>query len=325
MQEELLQNTSVVTEEENIDDLFKLVELDERESEHIAAEPYSYWKSVLRVFIKKPAAIISLVSLIILIIGVVFIPMFVPEGYLSEYENLAIKNQAPSIAHIWGTDLIGRDVFFLCWIGAGKSLGLALISSFIVLFIGTIFGLIWGFFKKLDRLFIEIYNLFVNIPSLLIYMLLSTIFSSAFPTLAVEVRLIVALTLTGWIGLARFVRNQVIIITNREYNVASQTLATPPHRIMFKNLLPFILSVIITDFSLTIPGMISSEVSMSYFGVGLPSTDISIGALLEVGRKNFTLYPWQLLYPALLLALIIFIFFLMGLALTDALDPKKHR
>ena len=252
MQEELLNNTSVVAEEENLDDLFKLVELDERESEHIAAEPYSYWKSVLRVFIKKPAAIISLVSLIILILGITIIPNIVPAGYLSEYENIAIKNQGPSMEHIWGTDLIGRDIFFLCWIGAQKSLGLALISSFIVLIIGTVFGLIWGFFKKLDRLFIEIYNLFVNIPSLLIYMLLSTIFTSAFPTVAVEVRLVVALTLTGWIGLARFVRNQVIIINNREYNVASQTLATPPHRIMFKNLLPFILSVIITDFSLTI-------------------------------------------------------------------------
>jgi oligopeptide transport system permease protein len=94
---------------------------------------------------------------------------------------------------------------------------------------------------------------------------------------------------------------------------------------MMRNLLPYILSVVITDASLIIPGLISSEVSMSYFGVGLPSASISIGALLELGRTKFELYPFQLLAPAGLLAFIIFTFFLLGLALTDALDPKKHR
>ncbi len=307
----------------NEESLFKFVELDEFKSEHLKSEPYSYWKSVAVTFIKKPAAIVSIISLILLLAGILIIPIYTPDGYLQF--NLAIKDLAPSAEHLWGTDATGRDLFFMTWVGAGKSLSLALISSTLIVLIGTIIGLIWGFFKKLDPFFIELYNLIANIPALLLYMLLSYVFQQAFPGMPPEVRLIVSLTIASWIGLARFVRNQTIIITNREYNLASKALGTPPGRIMTKNLLPYLLSVIITQASLIIPGMISSEVAMSFFGVGLPSNAISIGALLDLGRRNFNVYPFQLLAPAGLLSFIIFTFFLFGLALTDALDPKKHR
>lgn len=304
-------------------DLFVLVPIDETESERLTSEPYSYWRSVFRSFIRKPSAIVALVSLVFLVAGIIIIPMYTPENYFALDTDLA--NILPNWDHLWGTDLVGRDLFFMTWTAAGKSLGLALISASIIIVVGTTMGLIWGFFRHLDPIFIELNNLVANIPSLLIYMLLAYVFTQAFPTWPVEIRLIISLTLTSWLGLARFVRNQVLIINNREYNIASKTLGTPPSRIMFRNLLPYILSVVITDASLIIPGLISSEVSMSYFGVGLPSGSISIGALLELGRYKFELYPFQLLAPAGLLAFIIFTFFLLGLALTDALDPKKHR
>ena len=332
---ELNINNTQTIESDGLDDLFVRVELDEEESEHIAAEPYSYWKSVFRVFIRKPSAIIALSVLALLILGIIFIPMF---AYGPVYDeagniitadafnfNLDIKNLAPSAQHLWGTDNVGRDLFFITWKGAGKSLLLALASSFIILILGTLFGLFWGYMKKLDWLFIELYNLVTNIPSLLIYMLLSIVFSTSLVGVPVEVRLVLSLTMVGWLGLALLIRNQVLIIDNREYNVASKTLGTPAGRIMFRNYLPYILGVIITEFSLLIPGMISSEVSLSYFGVGLVSDDISIGAILQNGIAKFSDYPWQLLAPAFLLAVIIFIFFLLGTALSDALDPKKHR
>lgn len=333
--EELKLDNTQVKKSDGLDDLFYRVELNEEESEHIAAEPYSYWKSVFRVFIRKPSAIIALSVLALLILGIIIIPLF---AYGPTYDeagniivadafnfNLDIKNLAPSAEHWWGTDNVGRDLFFITWQGAGKSLILAAISSIIILIIGTIFGLFWGYMKKLDWLFIELYNLVTNIPSLLIYMLLSIVFSTSLTGVPVEVRLVLSLTLVGWLGLALLIRNQVLIIDNREYNVASKTLGTPGVRIMFRNYLPYILGVIITEFSLLMPGMISSEVSLSYFGVGLVSDDISIGAILQNGIAKYSLYPWQLLAPAFLLAIIIFVFFLMGTALSDALDPKKHR
>ncbi len=320
---ELKQENLQTTVNDGLDDLFYRVELDEEESEHLAAEPYSYWKSVFKVFIKKPSAIIGLSTLALLIIGIIFIPLFAYEGAFSF--NLDIKDLAPSAEHLWGTDNVGRDLFFISWAGAGKSLYLAIISSVIILIVGTLFGLFWGYMKKLDAIFIEFYNLITNIPSLLVYMLLAIVFSTSLSNVPVEVRLVLSLTMVGWLGLALLIRNQVLIIDNREYNVASKTLGTPGIRIMFRNYLPYILGVIITEFSLLMPGMVSSEVSLSYFGVGLASDDISIGAILQNGIAKFSIYPWQLLAPAFLLAVIIFIFFLLGTALSDALDPKKHR
>ncbi len=310
-------------ENDGLDDLFVSVPLSETESEHIATEPYSYWKSVFRVFIRKPAAIISLSLLGLLLLSIIIVPLCMPQGYLdvSHFD----QNVAPNSVNIWGTDALGRDLFFGIFVSTRKSLWLALIESFIVISVGTIFGLIWGFFRRLDPLFIELYNLIVNIPSLLVYILLATVFTNILPDGSEELRLIISLCITGWIGEAYVIRNQVLIISNREYNIASKTLATPPRRIMSKNLLPFLLAIIITNLSLTIPGMISSEVSMSYFGVGLSSKTLCLGALLDQGDKRFDLYYWELLWPALALGLIILIFFLMGMALSDALDPKKHR
>ena len=302
---------------------FKRVPLSEEESEHLASEPYSYWKSVMRVFLKKSSARIGLAVGAIVLFCTIFLPLVAPDSAF--LKNAGTMNQGPSSSYWFGTDAQGRDLFFCCWKGLGKSMQLALICSAINISIGTILGLCWGFFRRIDRIMIEIYNLISNIPSLLLYMLLSVIVSSVFPTWKPETKLIIALCLFGWLGVSLFVRNFTLIITNREYNVASKTLGSSPWRIMFKNLLPFLLGVIITEISLMIPGMISSEVSLSYFGFGLPSNAISIGAILELGRTEFTNYPWQLLWPGGMLAVVIFIFYLLGLSLSDSLDPKKHR
>ncbi len=310
-------------DEINEDELFVRVQLNEEESEHIAAEPYSYWKSVLRAFWKKPSAKIGIIFFILLVAGAIFIPLFAPTGAFTK--KISIANKEPSWQYLFGTDNIGRQLWYCCWQGLGKSLLLALVISAINIVIGTLVGLAWGFFRKLDPIMIEIYNLFSNIPSLLLYMLLAYIFAQAFPLASRETKFILTLCLFGWIGVALFIRNQTIIITNREYNVASITLGTPSRRIMTKNLLPHLLAVIITNLSLSIPGVISSEVALTFFGVGLDNQGITIGALLENGRKQFPMKAWQMLFPSLILALVIFTFYLLGLALSDALDPRKHR
>ena len=315
-------------------DLFVLGEINEEESEHLASEPYSYWKSVFNSFIKKPSAIIGLVTLGIFILLTIFVPFFAPaeayETHVTEAQYIAsgnryISDMAPSASVLFGTDRIGRDLFFCCWKGAGLSLLLAISSSAILLVIGTFVGLAWGYLRKLDRLFIEIYNVISNIPSLLLYMLLAIVIRESAPQIPLEVRLIISLSILGWVGLALFIRNQTLIISNREYNVASKTLGTPPLRIMTRNFLPYLLAVIITEASLLIPGMVSSEVTMSYFGLGLGKSAISLGAILNLGIAKFDQCWWELFFPAFLLGWIIFSFYLLGMALSDALDPKTHR
>ena len=317
---------STLTEEftqEELAELFTTVELDETKSEHLSVEPYSYWKSVFRVFLKKPSAIIAITTFILLLIGCIVIPMFATqEAYDGIFAN---NNLGPSKEYLFGTDLIGRDLWYVCWKATGTSLIYALRATLINVGVGVVIGFIWGYFRKLDRIFIEIYNFIANVPSMLVYMLLSYVFVQKFPDLANDVRLTICLCLTGWLGMARFIRNQVIIITNREYNVASITLGTPARRIITRNLLPYILAVIVTETALIIPSMVSSEVALSYFGLGLPSKSISIGAVLNAGIEKFGVYNNQLLFPALMLGIIIFVFFLLGTALSDALDPKTHR
>ena len=327
MADEMILNNNVnqVAEEENLDALFKPVKINETESEHLAAEPYSYWKSVFRVFIKKPAARIAFICLIAIILCAIIIPIFAPYAPGFRFGDPDQMNKGPSINHWWGTDIMGRDLFFGIFISLGKSMIMALVVSAIEIVIGTLVGLAWGFFRRLDPIMIEIYNLISNVPSLLLFMLIATVFKTAFPEVTQEARFVIALTIFGWIGISLFIRNQTIIITNREYNIASKTLGTPSSRIMIKNLLPYLLSVIITELSLLIPGVVSSEVSMTYFGVGLDTKGFTIGALLENGRQYFTQYPWQIIVPASMLAFIIFTFYLLGLALSDALDPRKHR
>ena len=327
MSDELVlnQNNDLQSKQLDEDSLFNLVKINETESEHLAAEPYSYWKSVFRVFIKKPSARISIVCLIALILSAIIIPLFATETPGCLVGSSATMDLKPSADHWFGTDAMGRDLFFGIFTALGKSLIMALIVSILNIVVGTVVGLAWGFFRKIDPIMIEIYNLISNIPSLLLYMLLVVVFSNAFPDIPAEGRFIFALCLFGWLGVSLFIRNQTIIITNREYNIASKTLGTPGTRIMFKNLLPYILSVIITELSLLIPGVVSSEVSMTYFGVGLDTKGFTVGAILELGRTFFTIRPWQLIVPAGMLAFIIFIFYLLGLALSDALDPKKHR
>ena len=126
----------------NEDDLFVLVEIDVLKSEQIKSEPYSYFKSVFAAFLRKPAAWIAMITMFLMVLGVIIIPMLTPEGFF-DY-NVNERNIRPNSLHLWGTDAVGRDLFYMVWSGARKSLVLALINSGIVVLLGTIFGLIWG-------------------------------------------------------------------------------------------------------------------------------------------------------------------------------------
>ncbi len=132
--------------------------------------------------------------------------------------------------------------------------------------------------------------------------------------------------LTGWLGMARFVRNQIVIIRDREYNLASRCLGTPTHRIIMKNVLPYLVSVIVMRIALSIPGTIGWEVFLTYIGLGLPLETPSLGNLLNEGRRVMmsSSLRYQLLFPALVLSVITVSFYVLGNAFADAADPRNH-
>ena len=221
---------------------------------------------------------------------------------------------------IFGTNNIGQDLWARVWSGTRTSLWIGFVVGFFEALIGILVGILWGYVRALDRLITEIYNVLDNIPNTIILILISYIMRPGITTL------IFAMSLTRWLGMARFIRNQIVIIRDRDYNLASRCLGTGTWRIMFRNLLPYLVSVIMLRMALAIPGAIGSEVFITYIGLGLSVDTPSLGNLINEGRKLITSASlrYQLIFPAIVLSVITISFYIIGNAFADAADPKNH-
>lgn len=231
-----------------------------------------------------------------------------------------ISNHKPDSVFWFGTNSIGQDLWARMWSGTRTSLFIGMIVAVIEAVVGILAGLLWGYVRKLDFLFTEIYNILNNIPSTIILILASYVMRPSVQTI------IISMSITGWIGLARFIRNQVIIIRDRDFNLASRCLGTPTRRVIMKNLLPQMVSVVMLRMALAIPGAIGSEVFLAYIGLGLPIDTPSLGNLVNAGR-SLMMAPslrYQLIVPAIVLSIITICFYLVGNAFSDAADPKNH-
>ena len=186
--------------------------------------------------------------------------------------------------------------------------------------VGIMVGVLWGYIPWLDRPITEIYNVINNIPKTIILVLFTYIMRPSLSTM------IIAMCLTGWIGMARFVRNLTVIIRDREYNLASKCLGTPSSRIMSKNLLPHLVSVIMLRFALSIPQTIGYEVFLTYIGLGLPVSIPSLGNLINEGRALMMVpaLRYQLIFPSIIISIITISFYVMGNVFSDAADPRNH-
>jgi len=227
----------------------------------------------------------------------------------------------PSEYSFWfGTNNIGQDLWARVWSGTRTSLFIGFTVAFVEALVGILVGVLWGYVRKLDRLLTEVYNVIDNIPNTIILILISYIMKPSLQTL------IFAMCLTGWLGMARFIRNQIVIIRDRDYNLASRCLGTSTWRIILKNLLPYLVSVITLRMALSIPGAIGSEVFITYIGLGLPVDTPSLGNLINEGRKLITSASlrYQLIFPAIVLSIVTISFYIIGNAFADAADPKNH-
>ena len=252
------------------DELFAHVENSAADAEKITAPRYSYWRSVLRVFFKKKINIVILSILAVLIVFSFVYPMFsnydaTANVIVENGKNLnpsdAMDKYGHSIHWILGSGPAGESVFDKLWSGARISLSLAFVCAIINMTIGVIIGAIWGFSKRFDMIMTEVYNIVGNVPYILLISVVVMILSASFWSM------VFALTVTGWLGIAYFIRTQVIIIRDREYNLASRCLGTSNFRIAIKNILPFMVSVIVTLAATEIPSYISYEAFLSYIGL----------------------------------------------------------
>ncbi|MBG9981152.1 ABC transporter permease [Facklamia sp. DSM 111018] len=299
---------------------FQYVETSRKEAEKIDSPKYSYWESVWRTFRQNKVAMFFLVVMVLILLMSFIQPMF--SGYdpmdTSKINDLSARYVEPSAEHWFGTDADGQSLFDAVWAGSKTSLSIAFLATFITAVIGVTVGAFWGISQKVDVVMLEIYNIFANIPMLLIVMVLAYSLGSGFWNL------LFAMCLTSWIFTAYFIRVQVMIMRDREYNLASRTLGTPTKKMIFKNILPYLTSVIVTDLSRALPLFISTETFLSFIGVGLSSDIVSLGKLIQKYSTNIASKPYLFWIPVAVLALISISLYIVGQALADATDPKNH-
>ncbi len=298
--------------------LFSYTEYKAEVAEKIGYSEYSYWKSVWQNFLKRRSAVIM---------SCVFIALFLftfiagPIGHYSYSEIKPDKTKIfikPNGEYWFGTDNLGRDYWCQVWYATQTSIKLSILVAVGELVLGVTVGLVWGYVRRLDRFFTELYNILDNVPTIIYLTLIALMLGQNFWIL------VSALILFGWMGTARHVRNLVLIYRDREFNLASRCLGTPMHRILSRNILPQLISVIILRLALSIPGAIGYETTLSYLGLGLGVQTPSLGILLRNARSYFLDFPYLLVFPAVIVSLITVTFYLVGNAFSDACDPRNH-
>ena len=309
------------------EELFAPVDHSDLESEKITAPRYSYWHSVFRVFFKKKINIIVLAILGVLIAFTYLYPLFVEYDKFGNLMDATTKHLSPSAAierlgmsihWILGTGAAGQSTFDAVWFGSRISISLAFICAAINLSVGVVVGSIWGFSKKVEIVMQEVYNILANIPYILLIAVMVMLFKAGFWTM------VLALTITGWLGIAYFIRTQVVIIRDREYNLASKCLGTSTLKIAMKNILPFMTSVIVTLAATEIPSYISYEVFLAYIGMGM--SDMSLGRLIYESESAMLTPGWQFEFwsPVVVASIITIVLYVVGQNLGDASDPRTH-
>ena len=306
------------------EETFSFAEFDAENAERGGYSDYSYWKSTLRAFFKNKVAVFFLFVMVTVLLFT-FIQPYLPNQkdpllIHNDQWGLPLNNVAPCEEFWFGTNAIGQDLWARIWAGTRTSLFIGFAVALVEAVVGIAVGVLWGYLRKLDFFFTELYNVLDNIPQTLLLILISYVMNPGVSTI------IFALSLTGWLGMARFIRNQIIIIRDRDYNLASRCLGISTGRIIVKNLLPYLVSVITMRMALAIPSAIGNEVFVTYIGIGLPVDTPSLGNLIQTGRSLMTVASlrYQLFFPVLVLVLITTSFYLIGNAFADAADPKNH-
>lgn len=297
---------------------FERIDYDVTEAEKIAGESTSFWKDAWRRFKKNKLALFGVVVIILLaIMSFIGGPI---SGYNYYSNDLINSNKPPSAEHWFGTDNLGRDVFSRTWYGAKISLFIGLTAAFLDLIIGVIWGAFAGFFGgKVDEYMMRVADILYGVPYLLVVILLMVVMPPGLWTL------IIAMTITGWINMARIVRGQVMQLRSEEYVLAAQSLGASNGRIMFRHLVPNTLGPILVTLTLTIPNAIFTEAFLSYLGLGVQAPLASWGTMSSDALPYLAYQPYQLFFPAFFICLTMLAFNIIGDGMRDALDPKERK
>ncbi len=261
-------------------------------------------------------AVVGLGIVVFMIIVAIIGPMISPYTYAQQ--NLVEANQAPSAAHWFGTDTLGRDLCTRVLYGARISLAVGFVAATINLVIGVVYGGIAGYFGgRIDRIMMSIVDILYGIPLLLYVILLMVVLSPGLTSI------FIALGIAYWLTMARIVRSQIVKLKNEDYVLAARAMGASSLTILFRHILPNCVGPIIITMTLAIPDAIFTEAFLSFIGLGVSAPMASWGVLAAEGIDSMRSYPFQLLFPALAIGITMLGFTFFGDGLRSAVDPRE--
>jgi len=276
---------------------------------------HSLWSDAWHRLLKNKLAIFGAAFLIFEIAICILTPWIAPYGF--ETQNLELTLAKPSLAHWFGTDNLGRDLFTRILYGGRISMTVGILASLVSVLVGVIYGAISGFIGgKTDTVLMRIVDILYALPFIFLVIILMVYFGRNI------LLLFVALGLTQWLTMARIVRGQVISLKHKEFIEAAKAVGVKTRYIILKHLIPNTLGPVIVYLTLTIPSVILEEAFLSFLGLGVQAPMASWGTLISSGVEVMEIAPWILLFPATMLSLTLFSLNFLGDGLRDALDPK---
>ena len=284
------------------------------------------WQDSIKRLKRNKASIVSLVFIVFVCLIAIFAKQISP--YSFDKQNIDyILAQPGEGGFLLGTDSLGRDVLSRIIYGARMSMAVGIITALISMIIGTVYGGISGWVGgRLDAVMMRFVDILISIPSLVLLILVKVVFDSVNlfenPELKALTGMLLALSIVGWVTLARMVRGQVLQVKALTFIEASQALGVPSSLILIRHVLPNILGPIIVLLTFQIPSNILMESFLSFIGLGLQPPYSSWGVLAADGWRSMRHFPHLILFPSIALGLTMLAFNLFGDGLRDALDPK---
>jgi oligopeptide transport system permease protein len=298
----------------------------------------SLWRDAWRRLFKNKIAVFGMIVVIVLALASLIGPTAIKyaTGYtydLIPKESSLNKSFPPfrgpdgrfSWTHPMGTDIAGRDILARVLSGGQISLMVALISTLVSLVIGVSYGAVAGYVGgRIDEVMMRIVDVLYSLPYVIIIIVLLALLPARTPT-GQLIELFIALGAVSWLTMARIVRGQVMSLRNQDFVLAARATGVSTPKIIFRHIVPNALGPVIVYTTLTIPTVMLSEAFLSFLGLGVRPPRVSWGSLAAEGAQSLAIYPWQLIFPGVTMALMLFSLNFLGDGLRDALDPQMRK
>ena len=294
-------------------------------SEETFGKHRSMWGDVWVQYRQHTGAMVGTIIFVAIILIVFIGPLI--HTIDPQYLDIRAKNQGPSWEHPLGTDNLGRDTLAQVMAGGQVSLAVGIAAMGISLVIGTLVGILAGYFRWLDGPLMRLTDLFLALPLLPLLLVIILVFRDTLrvtfgPETGIFILIVFIIGITSWMQTARIVRGDVLALKEREFVLAARSIGTPEQRILTKHIFPNVLSPIMVSATLGIANAIITESALSFLGLGFPPDFPTWGRLLYDGAQFMTITPWRVIFPGLAISLTVLSVNFMGDGLRDALDPR---